>query len=341
MRPPRLVAPLAAALSLVVSGAGPARAAVPTAMELLKLLDLPTSDAEKAKAGEFVSVSISPSNERELTSGLIFLVKGLTPSEIVKRGRNGLLDKLDPNTVAVQLVEGDPTAADFAKFGLGKDGAGLAKEFLKAEPGSDLNLSSEEIAAFQKLGSGASQSAVEGTLRSMLLARMQAYHTRGLAGIAPYARSDGEARSPADDLRSATQKLKLLEKLLPDAYQMLLNYPKAKVAGSEEVLRWSRIEAHGEPTLVLTHNVYIPDGEAWVAMQRQFYVSAGYNCEQAVSAFIPVKGGTAVFYTNRTSTDQVTGFGGSAKRSLGSKVLRSQLEELFETLRTKAGSVGD
>ena len=77
----------------------------------------------------------------------------------------------------------------------------------------------------------------------------------------------------------------------------------------------------------------VPDGDAWIVAQRQFYVSTGYNTEQAVAAFLPAASGTLVVYANRTSTDQVTGFGGSAKRSIGSRLLASQLEAIFERAR--------
>ena len=66
---------------------------------------------------------------------------------------------------------------------------------------------------------------------------------------------------------------------------------------------------------------------------RGFYATTGYNCEQALAAMIPVKKGTLVVYGNRTSTDQVTGFGGGAKRSIGSKMLASQLEGIFSKIQ--------
>jgi hypothetical protein len=47
--------------------------------------------------------------------------------------------------------------------------------------------------------------------------------------------------------------------------------------------------------------------------------------EQAMAGFLPVSEGTLVWYVNRTSTDQVTGFGGGAKRSMGAKLMGSQL----------------
>ena len=40
-----------------------------------------------------------------------------------------------------------------------------------------------------------------------------------------------------------------------------------------------------------------------------------------------------VVYGNRTSTDQVEGWGGGAKRSIGSKLLESQLEALAGKVR--------
>jgi hypothetical protein len=120
---------------------------------------------------------------------------------------------------------------------------------------------------------------------------------------------------------------------VPSAYGALLVYPNAKPAGTLESYRWSHYQAHDVPTLSLTHSLYIPDGDAWVVTQRQFYVSTGYNCEQAIVGLLPMRQGTLVVYTNRTSTDQVTGFGGGAKRSIGSKLLASQLEGLYQKVR--------
>ena len=78
------------------------------------------------------------------------------------------------------------------------------------------------------------------------------------------------------------------------------------------------------------------DGDAYIALQRQYYVSEGFNCEQAIAAFLPVQDGTVVVYANHTSTDQVAGFGGGAKRSIGSKMMSSQLEEIFGKLQKSA-----
>jgi myo-inositol-1-phosphate synthase len=230
---------------------------------------------------------------------------------------------------AFGVVSNPGSVADFTKLKLGADQAAV---WTGATAAGSLNLSAAELASFQKLGSGASVEAVEQQVRELLLARVQAYRTQGLAGIAPYVRASGE-RSAGAELRTATEASKALSTYAPAAYQALLSYPNAKPAGAREVFHWSQFDAHGTPTIALTHVLLIPDGDAWITAQRQFYVSAGYNAEQALAAFLPSSGGTVVVYGNRTSTDQITGFGASTKRSLGSRVLASQLEEMFGRAR--------
>jgi hypothetical protein len=319
---------LAAALAL----ARPAPAQLPDAETLLRDLGFDADQIARVKAGEFVEGTIQASNERELVAAIAFLVQA-PPGELVDQLRRDLLDRVDPNTIAFAVIDGAPGPPSFAKLDLQPDAEKRAQAYADAEPGGDLNLSSEEIAALDALGSAATAAQVEAAVRRALLARVQAYQAKGLAGIAPYARSGGKTRSPADDLRSATQATKRLEALAPNAFQALLAYPAARPAGFEETYDWSHFHAHGVPTFALTHSLFVPEGDAWLVAQRQFYVSGGYNCEQSISAFVPMQQGTLVFYTNRTSTDQVTGFGGSAKRAIGSKLLASGLESLYAKAR--------
>jgi hypothetical protein len=326
---------LIALVALLASGAPLAAAQGPSTAELLAALGVSADEIARVEKGEFVTRSMEASTERELVAAFLFFVP-VAPGELVRQARQGLVDRVDPNTLAYGLTSAAPSAADFAKLVLKPDAAKQAQAWVTAKPGGSVNLSSQEIASFAALGRDAAVPAVEAALRSSLLARLEAYRQQGLAGIAPYALGDGKQRSPADELRSATRATKNLQKYVPAAYQALLDYPNAKPPGLEETFRWTQLMAHGEPTIVLTHSVAIPDGEAWVVAQRQFYVSTGYNCEQAIAAFLPAKGGTLVVYSNRTSTDQVSGFGGSAKRSLGGKILASQLEDLFQRVSAAA-----
>ena len=52
--------------------------------------------------------------------------------------------------------------------------------------------------------------------------------------------------------------------------------------------------------------------------------------------FIPVSEGTLVAYLNHTATDQIVGFGGSARRAIGEHLMITELSGLFEKLRKAA-----
>lgn len=321
-------------LALIAAGGRPADAQVPDAATFLAEIGFSRDQIAQIEAGKFVEGSIQPSSEREIVAAFAFLMPN-SATDLVQQLRSGLLDKADPNTISFQMIAGAPTPDSFAKLSLQPEVLRRAQAYLNAKPGGALNLSSEEIAAFAKLGSGAGADAVEQAVRSALLARLQAYQAKGLAGIAPYAGAGGKPRSPADELRSATQASKRLQSTLPKAHQYLLEYPRSKPPGAEEAYRWSHFMARGAPTIALTHSLYLPEGDSWAVVHRQFYVSGGYNSEQAIAGFLPMQKGTLVFYTNRISTDQVGGLGGGAKRSIGSKLLSSQLEALYQKMRTE------
>ena len=83
--------------------------------------------------------------------------------------------------------------ADLAEVKLQPNGEKEAKRYLNVEPGSELNLDAKEIAAFQALKAGGDADnvpvqKVEALIRQVLLARYQAYRSKGLSGIAPYER---------------------------------------------------------------------------------------------------------------------------------------------------------
>ena len=81
-----------------------------------------------------------------------------------------------------------------------------------------------------------------------------------------------------------------------------------------------------------------PDGAAYAFARRQYYASTGYNGEQSVAGFLPVADATIVAWTSHAFTDQVAGFGGSMKRSIGSSVMARKMREIFESGRKKVGS---
>jgi hypothetical protein len=324
MRELRLAGCLFAAIVALV--ALPASGESPTLQDFLTAMDISPKDVERTRAGEFITGTAKLSNDREIVATLAFLARNIQPDELVARLKQGLLDATDKQTIVFSIIPDSPTLESFKDLRLRKESV---RKFARAKPGDDTNFSAEEIEALGKLGKKPTAEQVEQVIHAALLTRVEAYKAAGLAGIAPYLRSRSKERFPGVDLELASLATPTIEKVTPDVYRLLLEYPTSIPQGTQESYRWNYLEANGEPTIVLSHNLYVPEGEIWIVIQRHIYVSEGYNCEQAVAAFVPVAEGTAVFYANRTSTDQVSGFGGSLKRSIGSKMLANTLKALF------------
>ncbi len=309
--------------------------ALPDVATVLGDFGYSAADVETLKAGKIAKASLTPASPRELVGAFAFFVK-IPPAELAKELKGGLLGTVDANESGRGRISGDGSVADFAKLSLTPETKDRVEEYLEAD--DDLNLSADEAAAFKQLAAAGTKSTadVEGQVRAALVARYQAYKAKGIAGIAPYAREGGRTRSCTEEIDTANKASTTLRKYAPAAYALLTGYPSGKAAGFDEQFSWTQFSAHEVPTIALVHGMYMPDGDGIVAIQRQYYVSEGFNCEQAIAGFFPVEGGTVVIYGNRTSTDQVEGTGGSLKRSIGSKLLASELEGLFGKLQGAA-----
>jgi hypothetical protein len=307
--------------------------AKPSADQVLTDMGFSAGDKQRVLNGEFITRDGTAVSERDLSVVMAFLVK-TSP------------DNLSKQIVAGKLITADSQVQAYGKFspaGSLTDLAGLqitgavAQTLVNARAGESLNLSSAEIAAFNALqGSTSLQQAAQAQLRQTLLARYQSYRASGLEGIASYDRGNGSVSNPAGELRKASTAARGLQQYLPAFYAVLSEYPRKTMPGLQQHLFWTFYNIDGTPTFVLTHILAAADGNARAVVQRQYYVSTGYNAEQAVAGFLPVQEGTLVAYANHTFTDQVAGFGGSVKRNIGRSVMLKKLKEVFEAARTKA-----
>ncbi len=312
----------------------PARAhAQPSADQVLTDMGLSAADKQRVLNGEFVTADLAGVSERDLSFAIAFLVNKTTPDAISKQLVAGDLVSADAQVQAHGEINGAGTLADLAGLKITAD---EARALSSAKAGEALNFSAAEIAAL-KAAPGSTPEAVQQALRQVLLARYQAYRAAGLAGIAPYDRGGGRTTDVASDLRKASEAAKGLAKYLPAFQKVLLGYPKATAPELRQNFFWVKSVIQGKPTYVLTHILVAPDGAARAAARRQYYVSTGYNAEQSVAGFLPVQGGTVVVFAGHAFTDQVTGFGGSMKRSIGSSVMASKMKEIFDAGRKKAG----
>jgi len=331
------MAPIVTSITVLLlwTWASPA-AAMRDAEEVLAEIGFSSDAKQQVLDGKFVTTELEPTSERELAMAMAFLVNE-PPAELIADVKKDLVAGVDPDTTGHGVISESGSLDDFKGVSFGSNAKKQAKPFLSAEPGEDLNLSTAEIGTFEALNKqGGDAKAVEGQLRKLLLARFQAYHSQGLDGIDAYARDDNKQTDAGGDLRRAVEAAGGLKKNAPNFYDTLLNYPKSRPAGLEEEFTWTHYMAHGTPVFFLSHRTWMPDGDAWLIADRQYYVTGSYNVVQILAGFLPVKGGTLVIYVNRTSTDQVTGFGGSTKRAMGTKVMTSQIENLFEKVKAAA-----
>ena len=215
-----------------------------------------------------------------------------------------------------------------------------AGRYLDAEPGEDLNLDKKEIAAFQALKAqskdgGGNQKAVEAQIRKNFLARLQAYQAKGLAGVGPYERGGNEERMSNQEILLSVDANKIVAKFHPKFTEILHNYPSADMTGVEESFFWLNMEIFSRPLLILSHRMLYKDGDTYMAADRHFYTSHEYNSLQAVGGVWPKGDSSLVVYLYRISTDQVGGFGSSAKHPVSRALMGPYIVELFEKIRAQ------
>jgi len=296
-------------------------------------LNLPVDSAKRLRQDEMVHSDPQESSDRELAVGITFLVRQPL-AEVLQAFRMAVDLKAAPQLSTAVVVRGPGKPADFASLVLEPGKAAETNRYLAARPGDTLNLSADEIRAFNALASdgGDPKPQVEEQLKRVLLARYQAYLTRGLDGMAPYERRSGRCE-PSGELRRASEAARLLERYAPALHLLLLSYPEGKPAGLEEHFYWLRYDLDGRPNYTLRHRMAMPVGEVFAVADREFYVSHDYNTSQAFAGLFPVPEGTIIVYRSLVSTDQVAGVGSSVKKSIGRNVMAKQLTDIFERSR--------
>jgi len=320
---------LAASLLWVAPVAAQTAQTPPSPETILAEFKISEADKQRVLNGEFVSAVISEVSERDLSNSFVFLVK-ITPEALAKQLVEGQLTSGDPQVKTFGILQDEGSPANMSGLTLSE---AQAQAFAKAKRGSALNLATSEISAFNAVAGG-DRAAVQRTLQEVLLGRYRAYRDGGLTSIMPYDRG-GSTTDVAGDLRKATESFTVMKKYLPAFYAMLLDYPKAREPQARERFFWAIYDVNGTPTYVLTHVMTVNDGANRVFTTRQYYVSQGYNTEQALGGFLPVQGGTIVIYGAHAFTDQVAGMGGSLKRGIGRRVMAEKLREMFEANRKR------
>ena len=220
--------------------------------EILSEAGFSAKEIEKIRSGELIyGGSLDAASDKELSVKLGFHVKAKLENVKELFMHFPKKKEFDPTVEELGMIAedgGDGCLEDFAGVRLEPNGAAMMKLYSAAKPGSDLNLSKDEIEKFKKLSKGATHSDIENCLRQILLDRFRSYKKNGLAGIQPYARSKKEFL-PGGELKQQIEVGPILKKYSPVFYKYAIEYPQNKPEGAEESFFWVNSIIDEKPTI--------------------------------------------------------------------------------------------
>lgn len=287
--------------------------------------------------GEVISSGYKELSDKELA--LFMAVMLPAPVEKVREfSRSGESLNVNKDLVAHGILAGDDITGFLAGAGYQGDEVKEIDKLLAVEPGSTFNLSAAEMARFAALretfGKGCSKDAacakaVMDEYRDILAGRLKAYQAGGMAAIDAYTRGS-KSSSPAEELQTAGANPRLLKKAYPEVYNAMVNYPAGDQSQIQSTFMWLKQVVQDRPTFILSHRMVFEDEGMVYRLERQFYVGQSYNSLMIVIGVFPAGDKTALFYLNRTSTDQVAGFMSGTRHSVGRKMMEKEVRKQFD-----------
>jgi hypothetical protein len=339
MTPPaRITALMSCILLWLASAVVSAQAPAPSEQirRVGKNLGFQKSDLDRLLKGEIVSRDLNEGSKKELAVAVAIIIQAPF-AEVFDRLEQGAVDEVDKTILAHGTIpEGGVDAESFASLNL--DASELDK-LLQVKPGSDFNLSSAEIERLQGIAKASASAAAQQQrlaiaqgYREILAGRVNAYRKGGVSAIAAYTRGKDEAQ-PAQELALALDEMQHLAERAPGFYQAFENFPASTSPSIANQIGWQIQSVQERPTVVLSHRAIERHQDHAIVGRRNFYVGQSFNSLQIIAGAFAYGEQTLVFYTNRTFTDQVAGFGSSAAHKIGRKMMLGEIEKLFSAVR--------
>lgn len=237
-------------------------------------------------------------------------------------------------------IKGDGQSAAFREVRFTE--ADEIDALLAVRPGDKFNLSTEEIALFQKLAASVNgrpaaerADAVNATYRRVLENRYLDYTKGGLAALKPYARDKGAQTSPGQELAATTESMLVLSRDFPTFFKTYRHYPKHPAKPYQNEFLWTRQVEGGRPLYSIEHDMTeVTDQYALIAA-RLFYVGHSLNTLQIGILCLPYRDGTVVGLANQAFIDQIGRFDSSIARGIGHMKLEARIKPMFEVLQAQ------
>ncbi len=313
-------------------------ASIPTADAIFTMLKLDRDKVADLERGKIVPFETGEATtQKEFMMGLSMYFPS-PPAKLAAFFKRKDLATVDQDVSALGEIFPQSGIDAFKGFIFTHEQSNEARNLLAVTAGDQFNLSAKEIDSFASLrekltdaDEAALVASVSQHYQQILWQRWQAYSKQGLAGLAPYVRKRANVNL-ADELRIAAANSKLLAHFSPALQKIWLNYPTQLPADTEERFFWLNRQVQNRPTAILNHRIVLTTDAALVIITRQFFVGHSYNSSHLILGCLPYGNGSILFYTHRTSTDQVQG--NSLKRSIGRQRIKEQMIRNLQGLRT-------
>lgn len=188
------------------------------------------------------------------------------------------------------------------------------------------------------------RAAIQQEFRRVVLNRVNAYRSEGLAGLAPSVdRRDG--LQPKDAFAAILAASPYLRDRLPGIGSRLMDYPRVDVPGVESFFYWSKDQySTGKGVISVTHvDVVRPDAvgaPAVLVLGKEIFATHYRTGSLGVTAVVhdPVFDQRYLVYINRSQVDLLHGLFGGLKRKLIEGRLASESESFVRLVRTRLES---
>ncbi len=242
-----------------------------------------------------------------------------------------------------QDIPAHPTAADFQRISAAPSNSAVkslaaATQRLSSGP-SDLQMSAAEAKTFAGGGGGggALPPPVASFWSKLLLQRAQAFLTGGVTRLPPY-ESGRESVRPGDEI---SRLLKDAVKLRGQFSALLEATPLTGAKGSlPPSPYWELFDVEGRATFSLGALYYKPRGDAWQAVDTQYYSSGGFYVLVTLYQMWPVKVGgldcTLVWRGDLISSPSLAALHGVERMGSSSAMMR-ETQKVIEAFLKDAG----
>jgi hypothetical protein len=289
-----------------------------------------------------VSKNLTDANENELGVLIAFTIKHDLKS-LYQKTLSGDFLQLNKDLIeTVELTQYEKAIPDDLDLFDNNDISEL-KKLLKMNTISEnhYNFSEEELRSLENLQTELNNSSDNNNIEQQLTQfykntlnqRYIKYRTSGIKNIAPYVHKK-KIISPGNELDEAAKKDRIVipnRIFFLDAYH---HYPEHDNENIKHQFYLMKLNVEGRPDFILSHRMFLEDNNVILMAEREYYVGHTYSSQHKLIGAIPYDGHSLVFYINRTFTDRITGFGNGLKRNIGSGMMRDEIIEQFNTIKS-------